>query len=142
VQTKPGFFYVYSEGVPVFGWFGKAQNLLLFDGFGACLTFLMNWFLLASGLLQTGLPVFLLESMAVAALCFAVFDFSALVVSWNPTRSLRVIAFLNVSYCLFVLVAIFFHRSSVSLLGFSYFFVELIVVALLARWEWSVATRR
>ncbi len=124
------------------GWFRIAKNLLLFDGVGACLTFFTTWFLLASEVLKTGLPVQLLMSMAVAALSFALFDFLALALSWDPSWSLRAISCLNGCYCSFVLLTLFFHGSTVSFVGFSYFLIEIILVLLLARWEWLVATRR
>ena len=124
------------------GWFRNPKYLLLSDCVGACLTFFSTWFLLASEVLKTGLPVKLLMWMAAAALCFALFDFLAMVFSWNSSWSLRAISCSNAGYCLFVLLALFFHRYSVSVVGFFYFLIEIILVLLLARWEWLVASRR
>ena len=117
------------------------QKLLLVDAVGAAVTAFANFFLLGAELIKTGMPVGLLHSMAIVAACFVCFDLVAFNRCVDPATALRIVACLNLSYCIFVIASLYVHRSVVTRLGFTYFCIEIAIVISLAAWEWTVAYR-
>jgi hypothetical protein len=119
----------------------QPRKLLLLDAAGAGVTAWATYFLLAAERLSTGLPAGLLVSLAIVAACFACYDLVAFFCGFDPAISLRVIACLNVSYCVVVMVALYKYRDQATSLGFAYFFTETALVVSLASWEWMIASR-
>ncbi len=117
------------------------RTLLLCDAVGAAATACATWFLLAGGLLQTGIPVGFLYSMAVVAGVFVLFDVMAYRGYPDAVFALRAIACLNIGYCVFVMTTLLLFRGAVSPLGLGYFFIEIVIVVPLAIWELTVASR-
>lgn len=115
------------------------RNLILVDCCGACLTGVATWFLLSSEFLPTGLSGAQLRYMAIVAFCFALIDGMVLAFSWKPSGFLRLIALLNSSYCVWVLLSLYIFQGSVTILGLVYFGIEIPVVLMLAVWEWLIA---
>jgi len=119
----------------------KPRSVLLLDLFGAIATSLATSFLLASERLPTGLPTWLLYSMALVAAGFACFDAAAITLSFDVSIALARIAVLNLSYCIAVLIALWVYRQDVTELGFVYFCIEICIVLPLAAWEWTISRR-
>jgi hypothetical protein len=117
------------------------KKLLLFDAMGACATALTIYFVFASEVLTTGLPVSVHRIMALLAMMFACFDLFAYRFSKTTNIPLFIIASLNLSYCALTVIAISMNWQSITWLGLSYFSVELIVISTLAAWEYVVARR-
>ena len=121
--------------------FQKSRHVLVVDFFGAMVTSLATVLLLASGLLLTGLPTWLLYAMALVALGFMCIDVAAIFQFFDATIALATMAYLNMSYCIAVLVLLFVYRSETTELGLVYFCVEIGVVIPLAWWEWTISER-
>ena len=124
----------------------KPRRLLLLDFMGAIATslatmFLLASFLLASERLPTGLPTWLLYLMALVAAGLACFDIAAITLSLDVAIALGIIAVLNLSYCIAVLIVLWVYRRDVTELGFVYFCIEIAIVLPLAAWEWTISRR-
>jgi hypothetical protein len=117
------------------------QKLLLVDAVGAAVTAFATYFLLAAERLETGIPTWLLQLLAIVALSFVSFDVVALNRRIDPAVSLRVIAGLNLSYCMIVLASLYVCRRVVTELGWAYFCVEIIIVISLATLELKLAAQ-
>lgn len=115
------------------------RRVLIIDLVGASVTSLLTILLLASGLVPTGLPVWLLYSMALTAGGFACFDIAAYFIVPNTKIALAAIAMLNLAYCIGVIVicAVFFQ--SITLLALLYFAIEIPIILAVASWEFSTA---
>ncbi len=120
----------------------QPRHLLILDFVGAIATFLVTMFVLASEWLPTGLPSWLLRSMALVAASFACLDFVMYFFKDKVHLALATIAILNVAYCIASICICFLHYSSVTLLGWIYFAIEVPVVLGIAYWEWSVSKQR
>ena len=120
----------------------KPRTLLIVDALGAAITSAATFYLLAGQHIETGLPIGLLNAMAIVAACFACFDVVAIIRCTAPAIPLRIIALANFSYCILVFVSLCIYRNSVSYLGLAYFCIEISIVASLAVWEWIFASRR
>ena len=117
------------------------KNLLLVDAMGAFATALTIYFVFASEVLITGLPVSLLRIMALLAMIFACFDLFAFRFSKSAGIPLFIIAALNLCYCVLTTIVISVNWQTVTWLGFVYFSVEMIVISSLAAWEFVVGRR-
>lgn len=115
--------------------------LLLVDAVGAAMTSMATLSLLATEIIRTGLPTGHLLSMASVAAGFMAFDLLAVQRRLAPAIALRIIACLNLGYCLVVLGLMYQYRSVVTPLGVAYLGVEIAIVAAIAVWEWIVASR-
>lgn len=115
--------------------------LLKLDAVGAISTAVATYFVLASEILKTGLPSLFLQAMAAVALGFAGFDVIALLMRSRTGVALRIIASLNLAYCVAMMLGILIHRATVTSMGLAYFFTEIAIVGLLAFWEISIAAR-
>lgn len=113
--------------------------LLVVDLFGAMATSFTMLFLLASERLLTGLPSWLLYSMGLIALGFACIDAAAILRFFEASIALAAIAFLNLGYCVMMLIALFVYRASVTELCWVYCCVEIAIVIPLACWELKIA---
>ncbi len=109
------------------------RKLFLFDGVGA----LVSAFLLGVVLVRLeyliGIPTNTLYTLAAFPILFALFDLVCM--RRKPTeqvRLLRVIAFANLSYCVLSLVLAFYHKDTVTSLGWTYVVVEVAIVSALA----------
>ena len=122
--------------------FLKPRHILVVDLFGAIVTTLVTVFLLASERLQTGLPTWLLYSMALVAFGFVCFDVAAIFQFLDAPVALATIAYLNVSYCLAVLLVLCVYRMDITKPCLVYFCFEIGIVTPLAWWEWSISRRR
>lgn len=118
----------------------EPKTLLLFDAFGAAVTASCTWFLLANGRIVTGLPSSLLQGMAIAAACFALFDLAAVFRRLSPALALRIIAVLNASYGLSTLVVLGLYHTTFTSLALAYFAIEISILLPLAFWEWRIAS--
>ena len=117
------------------------RYLLAVDFFGAIATSLATTFLLASGRMPTGLPTWLLYSLAMVALGFACFDAAAISQFFDARIALATIAYLNLSYCVAVLVVLCVCRREATQLCLFYFCVELAIVIPLAYWELTISKK-
>lgn len=116
------------------------KNLFLFDGLGA----LLSAFLLGIILVQFndyfGMPKQALYFLAFLPCLFAIYDFVYYFRINNNWRFfLKGIAIINFLYCCISIIMLFFHFPELTILGLTYFIIELIIVIVLAVFEWWVA---
>jgi uncharacterized membrane protein len=117
------------------------KKLLLLDSMGAFATALTIYFVFASEVLITGLPVPVHRIMVLLAMMFACFDLLAYRYSKTTDIPLFLIASLNLSYCVLTSIAMSMNWKTVTWLGLLYFGVEIIVISSLALWEFVIARR-
>lgn len=81
-----------------------ARQLLTLDLFGALGTASITGGLFASGVLDVGIPHWILAILASIALAFACFDAGGLILAPDARTPLAAIAVLNAAYCCLSLV--------------------------------------
>ena len=118
----------------------EPRKLLLLDGLGALISSTMLGGVLVYFQQHIGMPYHILYSLALAAICFATFSLSSyLRKSSNPKRSLRIIAIVNILYCLISLGLVIHFYSLLTIFGIGYFLLEKVVVLSLAFIELKVS---
>jgi predicted neutral ceramidase superfamily lipid hydrolase len=117
------------------------RRLLLLDAMGALVTFVMTEFLLASGLVPTGLPAATLHVLAYVAAGLFCVALAAHRFAPDPRRALGVMAIANLVYCSVTVMACVLHSTSLTLWGLIYFPAELVLVALLVFREWELSAQ-
>lgn len=121
---------------------GKPNVLFLIDGIGAALTSCALYFVLGKNFPLFGMPVNVLTYLSLVGLIYCAYSFTCyffLRSYW--TFFLRLIAILNILYCLvtFTLVIKFF--SDLTQLGLIYFIWETFNIVLLVFLELKVANK-
>lgn len=118
----------------------KPRQLFLIDGAGA----LISAFLLGVVLVKLewlfGIPRSALYMLASIPICFAIYDFVCyknLYSNFSPY--LKIIAILNILYCVLSIGYAIYHSISITLLGWAYVTSEVLIVLFLARLEMKVA---
>ena len=116
------------------------KQLFLIDGIGALISALFLGVILVQLESYIGMPVQVLELLALLALVFAVYSFSCHLASPKKWRFfLKLIALINSSYCLLTLLLVIWNYHSLTRLGFTYFAAEMLVILILVRVEWRAA---
>ena len=119
---------------------GPKHKLLVVDAIGAAATSLATFFLLAMEVIKTGLPTRLLYVLSFLAVCLAAFDLVAIKGRFDSATALRIIACLNLSYCVLVVVLLYLYRQAVTPLGMAYFCIEVAIVLAMSAFELLVAS--
>ena len=119
----------------------RVKLLLWLDTFGA----LLSAFLLGVCLVHFqplfGIPISALRLLAIFPVIFACYDFYYLLLKPNHlTTGLKGIAIANVFYCVLSIVVSMKYFNDVTLLGWGYIIIELILVLILAIIEFRTAS--
>jgi|SRR5690554_2880712 len=125
----------------LFDW-GKRnpRHLFLLDGIGAFFSLFLLGILLIRFEHFFGIPVSTLYFLAFFPLCFLLFDlFSFFIVRRNYQIYLRIIAILNIAYCLLSIVLSLYQYDNISSFGLLYIFIEVTVIGIIAALELNVA---
>ena len=117
------------------------KKLFLIDGFGA---FLTAFFLVA--ILRTfneyfGMPKTTLDFLSIIALAFSVYSFCCFFLvknNWHPF--LRAISIANLLYCCLTLGLVIHNYPRLTILGVTYFLIEIVIVCGLVFFEINVLT--
>ena len=116
------------------------KNLFLIDGIGAVISALMLGIVLVEFQVFIGLPKKILYILAIIPCFFAVYSFSCFYrFPKNWKRRLKIIAVLNLLYCLlttFLLINLF---DKLTFLGLLYFVLELLIITVLIIFEFRIA---
>lgn len=116
------------------------SNLFLIDFIGASIAALMLGLVVPALNLYINMPLTALYWLAIFAVFFAVYSLACyLLKPENWTSFLKLIAFLNLSYCLAILVLVFIHSDQLTLIGFIYFSFDILIVGSLALKELKAA---
>lgn len=115
------------------------KKLFILDGLGA----LLSAFLLGVVLVQLesyfGIPRNTLYFLAFLPCLFVVYDlFCYWRVEQNIGFFLKVIAAINVMYCCLSLGLAFYHMERITILGWGYILIEILIVLAVAILEWRV----
>jgi len=110
-----------------------------------CLGAITSTFLLGFVLVQFesffGMPADTLYVLAGIAACFAVYSgLGYLVTGMQRPVFLRLIAIVNLLYCLLTLSLVYVHREVITTWGVAYFVGEVAIVVFLAMREWKGAS--
>lgn len=120
----------------------KPATLFLVDGLGALLSALLLGAVMPRLISFVGIPVSTLYLLAAFPVLFAIYDFYCFRGDGRKAGSqLRVIATLNLLYCILSVGLVIYHRDTVTIPGFVYFVLELLIVVSLALVEFSVSGR-
>jgi hypothetical protein len=117
------------------------KRLLMVDALGAFSTAVTIGGIFAPQIVQTGLPDYVLYAMAAVAGCFFLIGAISLFVLSNLGPPLCWLAILNLLYCLASLSICALFSNSLTSLGIIYFSVEVLIVCILAWFEWKASGR-
>lgn len=119
-----------------------SKNLFLLDGFGALLSAFLLGIVLVRLEKYFGIPPSALYLLASFPVLFALYDFYVYRrVMLKQGQSLKLIAVANILYCCLSLGVLFYHYETITFLGWTYIFVEIIIVIILSYVELKVASR-
>lgn len=119
------------------------HNLFLIDGLGAVLSALSLGLLLPYFNMYIGMPSNILHFLALPAVVFAVYSLSCYflkVERWRPF--LRAVAIANLLYCCLTIFLMGSNGLTITSLGVGYFFLEIMVILVLAYWELRTVGRQ
>ena len=113
--------------------------MFLWDGVGALVTATSVGLLLPLVQERIGLPLPVLRGLGAAAVGFAAFSFSRFAQDRPAPGALRIIAALNLSYCVVTLGLLVAFASELRPLGWAYFLGEIALVVAISAYELRLA---
>lgn len=112
------------------------KQLFLLDALGACLTVLFLTGILIPFQQLFGMPLLVLEVLALVGILLAFFSFTCFFfVKRNLSICLKAIASSNILYCCLTTFFIVYHFEKLTILGLVYFFTEKAFILTLAYLE-------
>lgn len=120
--------------------FKDAKDLFILDGLGAFLSLCMHLLILAYFQEAIGLPINALLVFSIFPIIYLLFDWFAY--KANPSfdqRNLLIIALSNLMYCVIVAVVLITYKDLISVLGGSYFLIEIILILVIASMEYRTS---
>ena len=117
------------------------KKLFLIDGFGAILSAFLLGFVLVKFEEIFGIPTSVLYFLATIPIFFVIYDVFCYQKHLKIGLLLKGIAVLNILYCCISIGLISYHFSSITILGWTYIIVEIILVSFLAMIEFRVGKR-
>ncbi len=118
------------------------RTIFLIDGIGAIVSAVMLGIVLP--LLQDliGMPTEVLYYLASAAVMFAIYSLScAFIVPANWPTFLRIIAFVNLTYCVVSVGLVYYFYPQLTKLGIAYFAIEKLIVIYIVMMELKAANK-
>ena len=117
------------------------KKLFLIDGFGAILSAFLLGVVLVKFEELFGIPTSVLYFLATIPIFFVIYDVFCYQKHLKIGLLLKGIAVLNILYCCISIGLISYHFSSITILGWTYIIVEIILVSFLAMIEFRVGKR-
>jgi len=117
------------------------KKLFLIDGFGAILSAFLLGVVLVKFEEIFGIPTSVLYFLATIPIFFVIYDVFCYHKHLKIGLLLKGIAVLNILYCCISIGLISYHFSSITILGWTYIIVEIILVSFLAMIEFRVGKR-
>ena len=117
------------------------KKLFLIDGFGAILSAFLLGVVLVKFEEIFGIPTSVLYFLATIPIFFVIYDVFCYQKYLKIGLLLKGIAVLNMLYCCVSIGLISYHFSSITILGWTYVIVEIILVSFLAMIEFRVGKR-
>ncbi len=110
--------------------------LLLIDGTGALLTAFFLAVILARFQKAFGMPIDTLYFLSAIACGYSFYSFfCSYFLTGNKQNQIRIIAFANIAYCCITIGFVLYFRERLTVLGWSYFLLEFIIISCLASIE-------
>lgn len=107
--------------------------LFQIDAIGALTSALMLGVVLVHFQEYVGIPIHILCILAAIPIGFVIFDIAVLITTRSSYRiPLRIIASLNLTYCLVSLLLAYYHSKQITLLGWLYITGEIFLVILIS----------
>ncbi|MFD2033569.1 hypothetical protein ACFSKL_02145 [Belliella marina] len=118
----------------------NSKRLFLVDGLGAFITAFLLFVIMGTMSEYFGMPESVLMILAVIASVFCIFSISCFFfVNGNKKPYLKAIGIANLAYCCLTLALIVYFYPQLTLLGLSYFLLEIVIISGLAYIEINVA---
>lgn len=119
-----------------------AKRLFLIDGFGALVSALFLGVILVGLGAKIGMPKNVLYLLAVLPIFFAIYSFSCyFFLKAQSGPFLKGIAILNLLYSFLTIGLLFLYDHNLTFLGWTYFVVELMVLAVLIFLEFKASSK-
>ena len=115
------------------------KRLFLIDSFGAFLTAFFLFAILRTFDEYFGMPKLTLDFISIIALAFSVYSFCCFFLvgnNWHPF--LKAISIANILYCCLTLGLVIYYYPLLTILGVTYFLIEIIIVVVLVFFEINV----
>ena len=120
----------------------NAEILFVVDGLGAALSAVMLGVVIPQMETFFGLPSQMLCILAIVPIVFLLYDFFCyLYLRRKVGMGLRIIASLNLVYCLLSLYLATCQHASITIFGWGYLFLEIIIIVALASLEFIVSKK-
>ncbi len=117
-----------------------SKKIFLIDSLGALLSAVMLGLVLTKYETLFGMPVDVLHVLAIIPCVFALYSFLCFLIETKNRRLyLRIIAVANFLYCCLTTSYIISFYEKLTIWGLMYFIGEIIVVGILAFYEWKIA---
>ncbi|MEQ8629558.1 hypothetical protein [Ekhidna sp.] len=114
------------------------RKIFLIDSIGALLSAVLLGLVFVHYQYLIGMPVHILQVLAGVAVLFMLYSFSCYYINpVNAKARLRTIAIANLLYCVTTLILMGVYFDELTLLGFTYFILEILVITFLARFEFK-----
>ena len=114
------------------------RKIFLIDSIGALLSAVLLGLVFVHYHSLIGMPIHILRVLAGVVVLFMIYSFSCYYINpVNAKTRLRTIAIANLLYCVTTLILMGVYFDELTLLGFTYFILEILVIAFLARFEFK-----
>ena len=118
------------------------RKLFLIDGLGAMLSAFMLGVVLVKLERAFGIPSSTLYFLAIFPVLFAIFDFYCYQKKHSKSgQFLRILGILNLMYCCLSIGFAFYHINTITVLGWIYMLIEILIIVVLSVFELRVAKR-
>lgn len=120
----------------------EARKLFLVDAFGALVSAFMLGVVLVRYEIVFRIPKNALYLLAFIPCVFVVFDLAAFYFGkskWSVL--LKLIALANICYCILSIVLALMHRESLSVLGWLYIIIEIVIIVYIAHIEYNCSLK-
>lgn len=118
------------------------KNIFLIDGIGAVISALFLGVISVHFKEFIGMPTKVLYFLAIFPICFASYSFSCFFFVKKKLNSfLKGIAILNLLYACMTISILLLYEHKLSFLGYAYFIVEVLILAILIRLEFKASQK-
>ncbi len=117
------------------------KNAFLIDGIGALISGLSLYFVLGSFESLFGMPASMVKNLAMLPFLYSLYSLLCHKIKPKSRKFLKIIAILNLVYCLISITLVVIYADVIKPLGFMYFVMEKLIVIPLALWEWKVSEK-
>lgn len=122
--------------------FEKQKMLFLIDSIGALLTAFFLYVVMRQFNYYVGMPNQVLTLLSIVAICFFLYSMLCLIIlKRNRGPFIKVIGIANFIYCLLTIAMLFKYHHVLTVIGESYFLVEIVLICILSYIEINVSRK-